>query len=127
MIRRPTRSTRTDTLFPTRRSSDLAGMGLKRRDHHLRQDLEAPPADRAIAAPAMIEEAVFIDHRQIGGANPVIAHAGRFDLQQSFLARRNLRQRVGIDDAQPTSGPGTAAAAEFGAPDPQPVLPTNNI
>src|SRR3546814_2391688 len=29
MIRRPPRSTRTDTLFPTRRSSDLRFLGLK--------------------------------------------------------------------------------------------------
>src|SRR3546814_17870810 len=32
MIRRPPRSTRTDTLFPTRRSSDLQGVGRRAHD-----------------------------------------------------------------------------------------------
>src|SRR3546814_14285557 len=46
MIRRPPRSTRTDTLFPTRRSSDLAALlACAQGDQHAFQDLylhEAP-------------------------------------------------------------------------------------
>src|SRR3546814_497336 len=34
MIRRPPRSTRTDTLFPTRRSSDLRRIRIERQHHH---------------------------------------------------------------------------------------------
>src|SRR3546814_1533988 len=57
MIRRPPRSTRTDTLFPTRRSSDLDGARQDRRDRRRERRSAAP--DRGGQAGRRLVSVVF--------------------------------------------------------------------
>src|SRR3546814_10361049 len=70
MLRRPPRSTRTYTLFPCRRSSDLAeaagGHQLAGRDHHHRHP--RPGTGRARAAQRAHRRRH--GHRPVGGAEP---------------------------------------------------------
>src|SRR3546814_4151410 len=99
MIRRPPRSTRTDTLFPTRRSSDLARaidemdqppVAAHRGDLHLPVRIAPPEPDQRhrFATVAAFTKA----SRRIG-----MAHRQPHVLAKHMRAQQRARGRIGAD------------------------------
>src|SRR6266403_365255 len=68
--------------------------------YRLGQQLETAAHDGAVGAPAMKEKAVFIDHRDVGGADPLRPNSWRNDLEQAFVAGRHELAGPGSDDTQ---------------------------
>ncbi len=78
-----------------------------------RQELETAAHDGAVGAAAMEHESVFIDHGDIGGADPVRSDARRDHFENAFLARRQHFTGFRILHAQLCAGQGASDAAEF--------------
>src|SRR3546814_7040158 len=80
MIRRPPRSTRTDTLFPTRRSSDLHGgeQVYAGAEHHRADDIQDHKGDELMMGLAFMlagERPEFADDEAVHGGNGIADEA----------------------------------------------------
>ena len=66
----------------------------------LGKQLEAAAHDGTVGATAMKEKSVLIEHRDVGGADPLRPDPRRNHFEQAFLAGRQDRAGLGIDDPQ---------------------------
>ena len=94
-------------------------MPFEGRAHVVGMDLEAAADDDAVGATDDPEEAVGVDARQIGGADPrgVLAELRGLHLEQPFRVGTEHAAVVGVDDAQRTARVRATDAAALRGPE----------